>query len=291
MAITQRNTYIPGQNIMNMANNIDYNRLNDCKARITVNFGVSPASVTVKVGSIIEVNGNLYCITGADYTFAMANAAHNYLTFTDNPGTAFSSSASMGTYDAAKQGYYQAGNIIRTLPFYIDQANSEVSYMMDENYNNIRPRMKIWSRVQVSMSANQLLGAGVEVIKFDTETYDELGEWNVGTYTFTAYESGRYMIDVTATIDGQAVGVACDALLGISINAGAPTAGCLVVSVPNAFSPFIASGSVHKLQYLKAGDHVTFVVSNGFGANNSTVYADRLGGFWKTSCASIVRII
>jgi hypothetical protein len=121
MTISQRNSYTAGQNLNNQAANIDDNRLGADKTNITVAFG-TPSVVTVKKGSIIEVNGNSYSIT-ADETFNMT-AGHNYITFTDNPSTAFASAASIGTYNSEKQGYYDGTGLIRTLKWYIDQSLS-----------------------------------------------------------------------------------------------------------------------------------------------------------------------
>jgi hypothetical protein len=107
---------------------MDLSRLGVDKTNITVNYATVPATVTIKEGSIIEVNGNLYTIEGADYSFQMANATHNYITFTDNPAVAFSSAAARGTYQDDKHGFYQVGNLVRTLQWYIDQTNS-LSYI------------------------------------------------------------------------------------------------------------------------------------------------------------------
>lgn len=134
MAIEKVNDFIigpPAQNLSNMGENVDLNALSDDKTQITVNFGTSPATVTIKVGSIIEVNGSRYKITGSDESFQMSNATHNYITFTDSPGTTFGSAASIGTYTADKQGFYQAGNLIRTLKWYIDQVEDTYYYDID----------------------------------------------------------------------------------------------------------------------------------------------------------------
>jgi len=126
LGIIQKNLYLPGQNLTNLAQNVDYNRLGLDRCNITVDFNVSPANVTIKQGSLIEVNGNLYAIEAADYVFAMANATHNYITFTDNPLPAFSSAASIGTYNNAKLGLYDGTNLIRTLRWYIEQGAEDV---------------------------------------------------------------------------------------------------------------------------------------------------------------------
>ena len=204
MAITQLNLYLPGQNLTNLAQNSDYNRLNDCKMAITVNFGVSPAEVTVKIGSLIEVNGNLYAIDTADYVFSMDNATHNYLTFTDNPAVDFGSAAAIGTYTAAKQGYYQAGNLIRTLPFYIDQVNKSYVYLIDDNKGGLVPATKKFTHIVVHSTIALTGNTPGEVIKLNIVDHDQLSEWDSVNYQFTCPESGYYFISVGLTISWTA---------------------------------------------------------------------------------------
>lgn len=122
MAITQLNSYLPSQNLTNLAENVDYNRVGDDKTDITVNHTTSPWTFTIKVGSLIEKDGNIYTVDTADYTLQATDNAHNYIVFT---GSAFASSANRGTYDPAKGGFYDSGN--RVLKYYIDPDNdSEV---------------------------------------------------------------------------------------------------------------------------------------------------------------------
>lgn len=130
MAIVQKNLYTPGQNLNNQAENIDLNRVADDKSFITVNFGTSPATVTIKAGSLIEVNGNQYAIETADEVFQMSNASHNYITFN---GTTFASAASIGTFDSLKAGYYTG--TARTLKWHIDQTNS--TYSIETSIYNV----------------------------------------------------------------------------------------------------------------------------------------------------------
>lgn len=131
MSVEKKNVYIPGQNITNLGNNVDYNRVADDKTSITVNFTGSPASVTIKAGSLIESNGNLYRVN-ADVTFTMGSVNDTYILFDDTtpiaaPNWGFSSSTSRGTFDPAKQGFYSGiGNTIKTLKWYIDQTSETV---------------------------------------------------------------------------------------------------------------------------------------------------------------------
>jgi len=120
MSIDQRNVYTPTQNITNLALNVDSNRIGDDRTNITVNFTTTPATVTVKQGSTIESNGNLYIVTGADYVFQMALATDNYIALYETTPE-FKSVTLKGTYDDAKAGVYQADNVTRTIRWYIDQ--------------------------------------------------------------------------------------------------------------------------------------------------------------------------
>ena len=285
--IVQKNLYLPGQDLTNLAQNVDYNRYQDFKGTITVNFGTVPATVTVKVGTILEVNGNLYAIETADYVFQMDNATHNYLTFTDNPAVDFGSAAAIGTYTAAKQGYYQAGNLIRTLPFYIDQVKKEYSRLMDEPLNDIRPRMKKWTRVMVYLSNDQAYAAmSNAIMNFDAEVYDELSEFNVGTYTFTATESGFYLITLNATayLPGAAFFTSY-----IKLNA-AFIAESMVQYTAGGGHPW-GSSSITLTRYLQAGDTVCFWGSCNAGAPAGYILAHEIDGGSPASSGMILRLI
>ena len=94
----QVNLYIPGQNLTNLALNVDYTRLGYDGIDISVNFAVSPAEVTILKGSIFEANGNFY-VQDEDYTFTMSVDTHNYIGY---DGDTWSSYANKGTYTAEK---------------------------------------------------------------------------------------------------------------------------------------------------------------------------------------------
>jgi hypothetical protein len=47
MPIVQKNLYLPGQNLTNLALNMDLVRLGIDIVNITVNFGTSPATITL----------------------------------------------------------------------------------------------------------------------------------------------------------------------------------------------------------------------------------------------------
>lgn len=190
MSIIKVNTYLADRNITNMAVNVDYNRLGEDKTQISVNYGTTPATVTIKNGSIIECNGNRYLIN-ADYSFQMANAAHNYLTFTDNPAIAFSSAAAIGTFDAEKQGYYQADNLTRTLKFYIDQSGENNQEIIDINNTGDPITTRLFDHVKVCLTANY---SSVGVMPLDKIIYDQLSNYDIINYRFNCVYSGYYNI-------------------------------------------------------------------------------------------------
>lgn len=149
MAIVKRNDYSPGKKINNLSVNVDDNRLGNDQTYIEVNHTTNPSTITVKVGSLVEVNGNNYAIQNTDETFQMSNVTHEYITFTDNPSTSFGSAATRGTWNSAKQGWYQADGVTRTLRHKIyqrgagdggydtwDQSNKNATENESDSYNS-----------------------------------------------------------------------------------------------------------------------------------------------------------
>lgn len=129
---TQKNVYIkgpPAQNITNMANNVEWNSLGLDQTIIEVDFTGSPAQVTVKQGSWIELNGNRYLVE-VDEVFTMNSASDNYITFNET-GTTWASTTTKGTYNDSKAGVYQADNVTRTIRWYVDQ--TEETYNLDDS--------------------------------------------------------------------------------------------------------------------------------------------------------------
>jgi hypothetical protein len=133
MAITQKNLYSTTQNLSNLTVNVDANRLGDDRTNISVNFGTTPATVSIKQGSWIEANGNIYVVDSADYSFQMNSSSDNYIYFNEaaGPPPTFTSGTVKGTYDNAKAGTYQANNTSRTIRWYVDQ--TEETYNLDDS--------------------------------------------------------------------------------------------------------------------------------------------------------------
>ena len=219
MAIVKSNNYIPGQNLTDLALNVDYDRLGEDKIQITVNFAGAPATVTIHKGSVWECNGNRYMVTGADYTFQMDGAGHNYITFTDNPAVDFGSSAAIGTFSSEKQGYYQADNVTRTMKFYVDQANSNYYILLDNHIPNLTLMTRRFDRLKVGLSGNFL---GIGTIQFDTVYNDLLGSWDALNYQFVCVESGYYFIvlQVYSDINQITAWVLVNATIHIRITRG-----------------------------------------------------------------------
>lgn len=200
MAIEQTNVYSTNQNITNLAINVDYDRLEIDQSIIEVNFGTTPATVTVKVGSLIEVNGNRYRIITADETFQMSNATHNYITF---DGTTFGSAATAGIFDPQKQGYYQASNTDRTLKWYIDQVIEDVSLNMDFIHKSNRFKTLVLDHMDhcraLGNNPSFPFGAAA-IIQLTTVSHDTKGLFNNSTYTYTIRDAGYYIITGSALV-------------------------------------------------------------------------------------------
>jgi hypothetical protein len=193
MAIEKINLYTPGNNLMNLALNVDYNRLSEDKSQITVNFATTPATVTIKRGSIIECNGNRYLINGSDYSFQMANANHNYITFTDNPSIALGSASGIGTFNTEKQGHYQIDNVTRTLKFYIDQSNENYYVLLDAALPNLTLITKRYDKIKVCLTVDHYNTDG-SPLRFNLIKFDELGSWDTANYKWICPEYGYYYI-------------------------------------------------------------------------------------------------
>lgn len=214
MAIVQRNLYLPGRDLTNLAQNVDLNRIGMDLTDISIAFG-APSVVTVAAGSMIECNGNIYVLT-TDETFNMGGG-HNYITFTDNPAPAFASAAAQGTYSALKGGFYQADNVTRTLKWFIDQTgegfNLNLNILVGQNYNlysGMTSAVRAWDQ-----STN---ASGVAfVVPYDTEVFDVNNEYDPGTYTFTPRLPGLYYISSHVRInDNKALN---QVFLQIEVNA------------------------------------------------------------------------
>jgi len=196
MAIVKYNNYMPEKDVEDLIDNVDVNFLGDDKTEISVNYGVSPAQVTISEGSIIEVNGNRYRIEDADYTFAMANAGHNYITFDDTITPTFSSSATIGTFDPVKQGYYSGTT--RILRYYIDQSGETALDLLENSrkgWNEIS-KQNVLDRIKVRMTTD-IFGPYSAVVNFDTVDLDALSRWDSVNHRYTCVESGTYFIHLT----------------------------------------------------------------------------------------------
>jgi len=205
MAIVKVNNYGTENNLTNVALNVDYDRLQEDKTDISINYGTSPATVTVNVGSIIEVNGNRYVVQTSSESFQMDNVAHDYLTVTDDGGTdsdplTFGSASTIGMYDSAKQGYYQSDNVTKTLKFYVDQSGETFLNLIElSNPNTLPITTKLFDRLRVYNSA-AVTATGV--ITFDTTDFDELSRWDAVNYRLTIVEAGCYSVSLTVTVSG-----------------------------------------------------------------------------------------
>ena len=233
----QVNLYIPGQNLTNLALNVDYTRLGYDGIDISVNFAVSPAEVTILKGSIFEANGNFY-VQDEDYTFTMSVDTHNYIAY---DGSTWESYANKGTYTAEKQGFYQADDIHRTARWNIKQ-DLETFY---KDIEIIIPTDKglsaqTYSKVMVALSGDTPFGALTPIL-YDDVIHDTNGEYNPATGKFVAINDGWYSIS---------------AMNRITTGTGYSSEG-IITSSNSYFSVYGAT----IIEYLKAA-HEVYILSN-----------------------------
>lgn len=202
MTIKNIGNFKADKNLTELAQNVDYNRLGSQDFYITVNYGTTPATVTVKAGSIFECNGNRYEAT-IDEPFQMSNASHNYLTFTDNPVKSFGSTDERGAFSIGKNGYYLSDNKTRVLDMYIDQSGEVSLNLLDSLPFFNTPFVEGYDRVRVNLSAD-IPGPFTGVLPFDIKAFDIQNNFDAITnYRFTAIESGYYHITALVTINSD----------------------------------------------------------------------------------------
>lgn len=249
MPIVKINNYTPGNNLTSLSLNVDYNRLGEDKSQITVNFGTVPATVTIKRGSIFECNGNRYLINGADYSFQMSNATHNYITFTDNPTISFGSASAIGTYDSEKLGYYQADNLTRTLKFYIDQISEDYFTLIDCILPDLTISTMRYDKIKVGLSANQNITPILPfILNIDTVYTDLLSNYDTVNYKYVCPENGYYYISLNVRASALVYGF-------VYLN------GAALLNIYQ-YENYIFNASI--LQYLESGDEISaYAVSAG----------------------------
>ncbi len=278
MAWEKRNDYVLDQNIMNMSYNVDDNRLSNDQTNITVNFTTTPATITIKQGSLIEVNGNNYARNTDDFTFQMANATDNYITITDSPGPAlvFSSASIKGTFDAQKQGYYQAGNTTRTLKWFIDQTRERYRSIisMNEPFFLTTDETDHLDHFAVTMSADQNIvgGAGNTILNFDTVLYDAKSMFNLGLNSYVASETGYYKVSFHTNVRSNAatdpLGPDLFVKFDLLVNGGTKL---------QAQKTFLTTFSIEPIPlnrnlYLSAGDRISVIANSNLGT--TTVFGN-----------------
>lgn len=106
MSTDKKNTYVIGSNndLTNALNNIDYNRIGEDSTIVEWDG----SQFLVKVGSSLEVNGNLYAVGTADETIAASSGVVVY-----NEATGWAISGDTPVLRADKGGYYLADGVTR----------------------------------------------------------------------------------------------------------------------------------------------------------------------------------
>jgi hypothetical protein len=266
----QRNVYSPGQNLNNLSINVDDNRVENDQSYITVNFTTSPATVTVLTGSKFEVNGNNYVVT-VDEVFQMSNATHNYITF---DGTTYGSAATSGIFTPAKQGHYQAGNLIRTLRWYIEQV-SEMFYidngLLFVGYPFYAdPDLSERCAVTLTPTYN-VPSPGGGLIPFNVSTYDTFSLFNISTYQYTCAQTGHYDITFIGEVFSDTATTSAIPSIYIEINTS-------LVYVFDFHIPIAAQNTniaFTRKPYLTAGDTIQIRILP-FGSANLTVAQNKI---------------
>jgi hypothetical protein len=248
----QLNLYLPNRDLDNLANNVDYNRLAYDGIEIDVDFGVSPAKITIKKGSLIEVNGNLYTAT-TDEDFTMSLASHNYIVF---DGISWSSASGKGTYSPEKQGFYQSDNISKTSKWFIVDGNN--TFYIDKHlYLNSNENTFNMTRISKN---NFTPGSGQVSFTPDIDTLDE---WSTNVATIKL--DGLYMLTFNANLNLTAGPQSKN--ISIQVNAANVAFAQYTEGISRVTSK--TSGvSCHALVGLSALNTVTFNTSAG-GSNAS----------------------
>lgn len=65
----------------------------------------------------------------------------------------------------------------------------------------IRDRASRVRAVQSVNTAQSIPNATLTIVQYDTEVYDQLGEYNPATYTFTAKAAGVYLVEAAVIFD------------------------------------------------------------------------------------------
>lgn len=185
-------TFKTDKNLIQLGINVEYSRLGDQDLDFSVNYGTSPATVTITDKSIFECNGNRYQANGNE-VFQLDNASHTYITFTKTESSySFGSSATRGTYSIKKNGYY-VNNTTKVFDIYIDQSGETILNLLDSKPFFEIPYTKKFDRVLAKITSDTSWSTSA-VVTFDNEIFDTLGNYDNTTYTFTVAEYGIYLV-------------------------------------------------------------------------------------------------
>lgn len=207
MSIVQKNAYSPGRDLSNLSINVDANRVTDDKSFITINFGTTPATVTVKQGSLIEANGNLYTIESSDEIFQMAAAGHNFITF---DGTTFTSQATIGIYNPLKGGYYTG--TARVLGWYIDQTDDIFyRYKLVSDVKEVGQRDMAYTSDGDITAIGDLISTGLLTDNVSYRTrIEDIGVWDMSAATGVGTIDVTISPTITANLIRSVTGVLID---------------------------------------------------------------------------------
>lgn len=119
--------------------------------------------------------------------------------------------------------------------------------------------------------------ANGNVVQFTTEDFDSLGEWNTGTYTFTASKAGIYKVSAALFADTQSYN------LGNSVQIALRKNGTVFAYGIRAFAPSTASWYLNSVVssnvQLAVNDTIDAIISHDRAAGNVALYNDSSGNF------------
>lgn len=201
MPATKKNTYEIGVNndISNVANNVDYNRLGTDQVIIEI----SGPNLLIKNGSLIEANGSLWAVDSGDLSIPLADG---YLVFDDSTGDFSIINSEVAVLDPERAGFYRPSpnDTQRVARWDISGTDLILNitrqlYTESTNKTKLEGALetggKITSQDEIEASSNIISGGSVDVantlnIADGTINHDDIR----GTYSSDSNTSSSYTI-------------------------------------------------------------------------------------------------
>ncbi len=275
MAGTEINLYGVGDvDLTALMNTVDLQRVTFQGLSLTNYDNTSLPAIAA--GSLVEAGGTLFkfaieeAITGWG---AISNDTPAYIklvpagTDPDTVTAEFTDTAP--TWSDAKQGWYgtaAAANhrYVATLTK-IDAA----TYAAKDVYNGRYGERPMRSRVKVTKNDAQSIPNAIEtIVQYDDEVFDNLDEYNTGTYRYTAKEAGYYSVSASIQALNAEWAVGEFWSLSIQINGVINTSGSYEQHGSLITKQF--ESSLNTIIYLAATDYLEVTIYHTQGANQNT---------------------